>query len=219
MKKIIISIIIVIAAVQFSNAQSYNWGAFNECGTHTLGAEFGLEYGMTIGLRYGYYLPVFLPMMFTADVQIPFGYQVMDDVKARIGVQLQMPAIQDFRFIVKYNLVSKRFNNPYTRQYSFGNEIGLIAGYYRQKWFVAAEFSYDNTSISHIHHSENYLDFYPDAKDGWYKNFAGNFYYGLQGGYSFKNIDLSLKVGQPRNKNFKMTTLPYSATLNVTYRF
>ncbi len=219
MKKLIISIFILALYTQLSMAQSYNWAAYSDKGTHNVAAEVGLDYGVSLSVRYSYYLPAFTPMMFMADFQVPMGKELFDDHKVRLGLQAQLAEVDNFRFLVKYNLTAKRLQNVYTSQYSFGNEIGLIAGYYRSKWYAGAEFTYDNTSITHISHSEKYKNDYPGAENGWYKNFAGNFYYGIQGGYSFKSIDLSLRMGQTKNKEFKNNTLPFYTTLGVNFRF
>ena len=61
---------------------------------------------------------------------------------------------------------------------------------------------------------------YSNVKDGWYEPATGgNFYYGLQTGFSFKQIDLTFKIGKVISQDLKTTPLiPYNAQLGVNYK-
>jgi hypothetical protein len=93
---------------------------------------------------------------------------------------------------------------------NFGSEFSLTAGYYRSKWHAAVEFGFDKAIVTHIKHSRLYTEYNPGVKDGWYIPTAGNFFYGLQGGFSFGTNDLYAKFGKTLAQDFKTEpTVPF----------
>ena len=96
-----------------------------------------------------------------------------------------------------------------------------MGGYYQRCWFIAAEFGVDWAITTHIAHSQFYRDtVYADAKDGWYANTGGEFYYGLLGGYSFPSVDIIVRAGQRRDlAKARASFLPFYATVGVNVRF
>jgi hypothetical protein len=62
---------------------------------------------------------------------------------------------------------------------------------------------------------------YPNAKDGWYEPATGgNFYYGVQTGYSFGNNDVTLKAGKVIQQDFKTDpVIPFYFQLGYNRRF
>ena len=94
-----------------------------------------------------------------------------------------------------------------------------VIGYYKPKWFVAVEVGFDKAIVTHFKHSENFRNNFPDVQDGWYAPTGGNFHYGIQTGYSFKNSDLTLTIGNFITQDFKTTPLiPYYFKLGYNYR-
>lgn len=82
----------------------------------------------------------------------------------------------------------------------------LVIGLYKTRWFVAGETGFDKAIVTHFKHSDLYKENSPLVQDGWYQPATGgNFYYGVQTGYSFKTADLTLKLaGNPvHTKIFK----------------
>ncbi len=95
-----------------------------------------------------------------------------------------------------------------------------VIGYYKPKWFVAGEVGFDKAIVTHFKHSENFINDFPNTQDGWYEpSTGGNFHYGIQTGYSFKNSDLTLTIGNFITQDFKTTPLiPYYFKLGYNYR-
>ncbi|HET9434749.1 MAG TPA: hypothetical protein VFO37_13370, partial [Chitinophagaceae bacterium] len=57
-------------------------------------------------------------------------------------------------------------------------------------------------------HTDSYKALYPLVKEGWYEpSTGGNFYCGLQGGYSFKRSDIYLKAGKIVEQDFQTNPL------------
>lgn len=214
----IVPILILLSTVSLK-AQSYNWARYDQEKIHHLSAEFSVDYGITVTLRYSRYSHFFLPVMFQTDITVPAGTDLMDDFRYRLGWQATFLEVSGFHLSGKINAVARRYESIYTRQHGFGGEYGISAGYYRHRWYVAAETGYGHTDITHIRHTTSYLDIYPGAKDGWYGDLAGNFFYGLQAGISFKTLDLTLRAGMTRNRWFESNTIPMYAGIGINYRF
>ncbi|HEY0680196.1 MAG TPA: hypothetical protein VGD17_18050, partial [Chitinophagaceae bacterium] len=63
---------------------------------------------------------------------------------------------------------------------------------------------------THIKHSSLMKQYNPDVQTGWYIPTGGNFFYGLQGGYSFGRNDLFAKVGKTVTQDLKTRAMvPY----------
>jgi hypothetical protein len=72
-----------------------------------------------------------------------------------------------------------------------------------------------------LKHSQLYRDIYPDVIDGWYSPpSGGNFYYGLQAGFSLKQQDIYLKAGKVVTQDFKTEpTVPLFVQIGINFRF
>ena len=104
---------------------------------------------------------------------------------------------------------------------NFGSDFSGIVGYYRTHWFVAGEVGFDKAIVTNFKHSELYKDQYPDVVDGWYEPATGgNFYYGLQAGFSFRKQDIYLRAGKILTQDYKTKPLiPYYGQLGCNIRF
>ena len=81
--------------------------------------------------------------------------------------------------------------------------MGIVAGYYKPKWFVAGEAGFDKAIVTQFKHKDLYKQNFPSVKDGWYEPATGgNFYYGLQTGLSFRRNDIYLKAGKILAEDF-----------------
>ncbi len=119
------------------------------------------------------------------------------------------------------NGIFRRYENPLIRFLNFGAETKGTIGYYKPKWFAAAETGFDKAVITHFKHTNAYREaIYLHAKDGWYDPATGgHFYYGLQAGYSFKKIDITLNVGKVLSQDLKtMPLIPYYLMLGCNFR-
>ena len=58
-------------------------------------------------------------------------------------------------------------------------------------------------------------------QDGWYEPATGgDFYYGLQGGFSMKKADITLKSGKILQQDFKsQPLLPFYGQLGLNFKF
>jgi hypothetical protein len=221
MKKIIILstfFSIIIAGVGM--AQSLNWRNLEKGNLHIINVNAGWDYGMTAGLGYGRKLPIKLPLVLNVDYSAPFGEKVFDDFKARLGGQAELYRWRNFSVSAKMNAVFRRYQDEMAQLSSFGSEFSTTVGYYKPKWFAAGEFGFDKAIATHIRNSDIMKANYPGIKNGWYVPTAGNFFFGILTGYSFRNNDLYLRAGKEMTQHGKESnSLPVYLQLGFNMKF
>lgn len=227
MKTFTIKSIILIASFSFFqnkiSAQVINWKNISKQNKHLLHVNVGAEYGVTAGLGYHHLIPVrSFPLWIGGEFSTPAGKKPADDFKVRLGAQIRIAAFNNFQFSAKLQGISRRFQNQSVTLFNFGSDFAGTLGYYRKHWFCGAEAGFDKAIVTNFKHSEWYKkNIYSNVQDGWYEPATGgNFYYGLQGGYSMKKIDITLKAGKLLQQDFKsQPLLPFYGQLGVNYRF
>ena len=201
-------------------SQTINWSRLQKEDRHIVSVNAGLEYSLVAGLGYGYQLKTKMPVVLTADFSMPFGENLLDDHKAKLGATFKFAKIGDVHFTGKVQGIFRRYESDFVRMVNFGSDVAATAGYYKKKWFVAGEIGFDKAIVTNFKHSQLYKDVYPNVQDGWYEPATGgNFYYGLQSGLSFKRSDLTLKLGKVVTQDFKTTPgIPFYIQLGYSFR-
>ncbi|MGV7106992.1 hypothetical protein [Flavobacterium sp. U410] len=202
------------------NTQVINWKNINQ--NNLLNAGLGLEYGSIYNIGYAHQINIGkLPLLLNAEISIPFGKKKFDDYKTKIGGIIRVIKINNINVGVKVQGIFRVYNNDFVRILNFGSDFSTTIGYYKPKWFVAAEAGFDKAIVSHFKHTDLYLSNFPDVVDGWYEpSTGGNFYYGLQTGYSFKKQDITLKIGKLITQDFDTTPMiPFYLQLGCNYKF
>lgn len=223
--KTLIKIIIIsglILSIRSVNAQTINWASLNDGSKHIVNATFGLEYGVIYGVGYGYQINTRLfPIVVNFEYSFPSGNKIFDDFKTKIGVQIRWIEYHGFQFSTKIHGVFRRCGNDFDRLVNFGSDVSGIIGYYRPRLFVAGEVGFDKAIVTHFKHSKAYKDQYPDVVDGWYEPATGgNFYYGLQAGFSFGKQDVYLRAGKILTQDYKTTPMvPIYSQLGFNIKF
>ena len=221
MKKIqIITAFILLISSHNSYSQTTNWKNLKREEKHLLNINAGWEYSFVYGLNYGYHFDIKLPIIAEISFSFPSGETLFDDFKTKIGGQVNLYKIDDFYFNASVHGIYRRYENPLAQLQNFGADANGIIGYYKTKWFVAAEFGFDKAIVTHLNHTSIYKEAYPEVKNGWYEpTTGGNFNYGLQGGYSFKRSDLTLRVGKVITEDFKTEPLiPFYLQLGYNWK-
>jgi hypothetical protein len=219
------SIIIISAFSFFYNkiyAQVVNWENIPTTSRHLLHTNIGAEYGVTFGLGYHHLIPVKkFPLWIGAECSMPSGNRLADDFKMRLGAQIKLIALNHFQFSARIQGISRRYHNQSVILFNFGSDFAGTLGYYRKHWFMGAEAGFDKAIVTHFKHSDWYKkNIYDNVQDGWYEPATGgNFYYGLQGGYSMKKVDFTIKAGKVLQQDFKLQPLlPFYGQLGVNFR-
>jgi hypothetical protein len=219
MKTITLIIVSFFIGIDFSYAQTLNWASAQKEQRHIVNLNTGLDYGLTLGIAYGYQLKTTLPVVLGAEYSLPSGKNIGDDFKTKIGVQIRWFNLRDFHFNTKIQGVFKRYENNYARLVNFGSDMSGIIGYYKPKWFLAGEVGFDKAIVTHFKHTDLMNENFA-AKNGWFSPATGgNFYYGIQSGFSWRSHDLTIKAGKTIAQDFKTEPLlPFYVQLGYNLR-
>lgn len=227
MKTITLKSIIIIAAFSFSQkkiyAQVINWKNISKQTKHLLHANAGAEYGITTGLGYHHLIPIKkFPLWMGGEFSIPSGDKFTDDFKVRLGAQIRIAAFNHFQFSARVQGISRRYQNQSVTLFNFGSDFAGALGYYRKNWFLCVESGFDKAIVTNFKHSGWYeKNIFENVQDGWYEPATGgDFYYGLQGGFSMKKADITLKSGKILQQDFKsQPLLPFYGQLGLNFKF
>ena len=222
MKRILFIVLVLTQTSQYNTAfsQTLNWAALDST-RHILNANFGLDYSVSYGVGYGYKLNTKLPVVLNTNFSMPAGENMFDDFKTKIGGQVFLLNKSNFVGSISLFGIYRKYQTQLVRLQNFGSDIKGTFGYYKTRWFTAAEVGFDKAIVTHFKHSQKYRDeIYAEVVNGWYEPATGgNFYYGLQGGYSFKKVDMTINLGKVVSQDFKTSPfLPFYLNLGINYR-
>lgn len=204
------------------DAQPINWANLREEDKHIVNANFGAEYGVIFGIGYGYLIKTDLfDIVPGFEFSFPSGNKIFDDFKTKPGVQIRWYKFSDFQLSTTIQGIFRRYENDFVRMVNFGSDLSASIGYYKPRWCISSEFGFDKAIVTHFKHSQQYKTRYPGVVDGWYEpTTGGNFHFGLQMGYSFKNQGVFLKGGKIIQQDFKTNPLlPIYAQLALNKKF
>lgn len=218
--KIIAAILFLLHLSYKAHSQNINWQNLDKDQKHIFNLNTGFEYGMVFGAAYSYQLKTKLPTLLSIEYSSPAGKKVLDDFKTKIGVQVRVLKIDNFCVSAKINGVFRKLDDPLVKIVNFGSDFSTTVGYYKSRWYVAGEAGFDKAIATHFKHSDLFKEYFAGVKNGWYQPATGgHFYFGLQTGVSFKNIDITIKGGRIITQDFKTKPLiPFYAQLGVNMR-
>lgn len=220
MKKILTTACAVFLLSTAALAQTMNWQSISPDQKHIIQVHAALDYSTSFGAGYGYQIKSKLPLILSTQLSIPAGDQFMDDFKSKLGGQVRVYAYKSFMASVSVYANFRAHQTDLVKLQSFGSELTGVAGFYKSRWFAAAEFGFDKAIATHIKHRDQMKQYYPDVQDGWYVPTAGNFNYGIQGGCTFSTYDVTLRIGKLTDQNFQTTAnLPYYLQIGANKRF
>jgi len=222
MKTIIALIVFLFSLLtsHISQAQTINWESLQKDQKHILNVNAGWDYSFVYGLSYGYHLKTKMPIILESSISFASGEVIFDDFKTKIGGQINVYQIKNFRFNASLHGIYRKYGNPLVTLQNFGADAGIVIGYYKPKCFISGEFGFDKAIVTHFKHSNIYREVYPDVKNGWFEPATGgNFNFGIQSGYSFNKNDLTIRLGKVMNEDFKSTPLiPFYVQLGYNYK-
>lgn len=200
-------------------SQVYNWKALDST-KHIITAGIDWDYSVSYKVAYGYKVNTDIPLILNMSISIPSGENVFDDIKTKVGGQIVIINKSNYKGSLGLYGIYRRYENELVRLQNLGTELNARFGYYKPKWFLAAEISFDKAISTHFKHTETYRNYiYNDVDDGWTNTTAGHFLYGLQSGYSFKKSDITFSFGGVINDNFERSPLvPYYINLGYNYK-
>lgn len=201
------------------NAQVLNWQNLSREQRHIIHVNAGMEYALIYGAGYNFHPATRRPLLLGLDISLPVGNRAFDDLKVRTGIQLELYKMNKLRLSGQIKGIYRRYENPIVQLDNFGSETGLTLGYYRRRWFVAADGNFDKAIVTHFKHSAAAREDFPGITNGWFVPTAGNFLYGLQAGFSLKHTDITLKAGKIVSQDFRHAPMiPYYAQLGCSWK-
>lgn len=206
--------------VQRGNAQSINWQNLASDQKHIATVQLGWDYSLSYGAGYAYQVSSKPPVLLTTSFSFPSGEKIFDDFKTKLGAQVRFWQIRQFHFSGAVMGIYRQYKNPLVHLQNLGAEATVVTGYYATHWHVAGEFGFDKAIATHFDHSKDYEAYvYDGVKDGWSAATGGNFSYGIQVGYSFKQQDLVFKIGKTITEDFNSSPLvPFYAQLGCHFK-
>lgn len=218
-KNIIMIVLLSLSAI--AKAQSINWKNLTAKDKQFVSASINAAYGLIYEVGYGYHVNAHVPVVLHAAYSFPSGNKLTDDFKTRLGATFQIYEVNNVRFSANVYGVFRRYENDFVRLLNFGSDLSGIIGFYKTKWFAAAELGFDKAIVTNFKHSSFYKNNFPSVKDGWYQPATGgNFYYALQAGYSFHRNDIYLKAGKIITQDFTTSpSIPFYGQLGFNFKF
>ncbi|MGC1241068.1 MAG: hypothetical protein WA874_05755 [Chryseosolibacter sp.] len=221
--KNIIYFSLILTAVTIADdtfAQTVNWRSLQEEQKHIVNLNAGWDYASTFGIGYGYKLNTKIPLIIGTEFSLPAGEDLLDDFKTKAGIQAEVFRSDNFAVSVKIQGIYRRYQSDFVTMGNFGSEFSAALGYYKTRWYAATELGFDKSIVTKVRHSALMQEYYPEIRDGWYIPSGGNFFYGLQAGYSFPSYDIYLKTGKIITEDFKTKpSIPFYFNIGVNKRF
>lgn len=221
--KNIIYFAIMLTAVSITSdtfSQTVNWRSIQEGQNHIVNLNAGWDYGSTFGVAYGYKLNTNIPLIIGTEFSLPAGEDLLDDLKTKAGIQAEVFRSDNFAATVEIQGIYRRYQSDFVTMGNFGSEFSAVLGYYKTRWYAATELGFDKSIVTKVRHSSLMKEYYPEIQDGWYIPSGGNFFYGLQAGYSFPSYDIYVKTGKIITEDFKTKpSIPFYLNLGVNVRF
>ncbi len=206
---------------QEGNAQTLNWRSL-EGTRHIIHASIGWDYGLSYSLGYAYQFRTNIPVILSSSFSIPSGNNPFDDYKSKLGAQVLLLNQSNLKGSLSLHGIFRSYENSLIRLRNVGGETKGVFGYYQPRWFVAGEVGFDKAIVTHFRHSDTFKEhIFQEVLDGWYEPASGgNFHYGFQAGYSFRQLDLTFAFGKVVTEDFRTTPLiPYYVGLGLNYRW
>lgn len=183
----------------------------------------GIEPGVMTSLGYEYDIDI-KTIHRTVSVYTELGLSIMQlDIKNsnnELGIRIPLVEWKSFRIIDVLNTTIGRINNHNFNStvFTLGNEINI--GYYGTNGYITTIAEYEKFLFSHLSHTDYYRStYYPEAVDGWYKSAGGMLQFGLKGGFSLAETDISLEIKKGFTEQLNTYASPFHINLLVGYSF
>jgi len=128
-----------------------------------------------------------------------------------------------FNIIANIGAENKYLENVVHKANIYNWLVGVMPGYYSDKWYFGVEVMYKWLFGAKFTHTDYYKEIYPEVKDGWYKYQNGYLNLSLNIGKRItKRFDVDFWAGYRFTndfKNYQPYLTPYFSNLSVNYRF
>ena len=218
-RHLVLALLFTVALATSTSAQ-WNVARF-ESNPNRIYTTFGLDPAFFPAVGYGRVVSVFgHAIQLAGEAGIVAAEIDTRDFRARLHLLTSIVRWRSLHLTGSTAFIARGTDNSIYRGYNFGTDLTGALGIYRSGWFVAAEFGIDKAGATHISHSDWYRTyFYPEAKDGWYRDPGGTVHYGLSAGLTVGRAELLLRYGQLRTEEFNELTPPLYASIGLGFAF
>lgn len=220
MKRVFLFAVLMLASGHQRLAAQWNLARL-EPGDATWQVSTALDPAIITSIGYRQLRTVFgARTQFGVEAGVVAGNADLGDYRARLEAGVQVYRRGSFRTVASAAFLTRGTSNTVFRGTNFGADVGLTAGMYRPRWFVAGETGYDKPIVTHVTHTQGYRrTYYADAKDGWYIDTGGTRRLGVVTGTSLRGVELMLRAGVARTRGGEALVAPVCATLGMGFRF
>ncbi|MEE9167207.1 MAG: hypothetical protein V3U24_07090 [Candidatus Neomarinimicrobiota bacterium] len=221
MKRLAFIFLIIVAQTQNISARE----VFNQLQPGARNVYFNFEMDPVFAIVAGYARNIEIKKLsrnvtLTGDITLPIFVMDLKHYRIDLGSRTALFNSEKWNIISALSVINKGTDNPVYAGYLFSIEEGLLLGHFATEWYMAIDLSYEKFLFTKIEHTHWYKEsVHTDAKDGWYSSTGGNITFGLQGGYTFRNvIELTLRFGMYKTEGFNNAGgIPFVVNIGMNY--
>ncbi len=197
----------------------------SEAGNDAASVRVGVDDALvTLGLGYtrGIALPrIRRSLMVGGSFSMPMTRPDFGDFEVGVSVRMDAVRARGFALPLAHGVSLVRTRNELFDGVGLATWLASYPGYYRPRWFAAAEVRWDQTWASHIRHRAPYgTVIYPDAVDGWYAVPTWAMRFGLRaGGLVHPRLEIMLRGGYRQTPGMDPISPPLYVDLTLGVRF
>ena len=157
----------------------------------------------------------------SGSFDLPMAQPDFGDWRLRAGFRMEAFRWRGLAIPVRIDGVVRMLSNRSVQAVGLGTELSSMPGWYADRWFAAAEVSWDQSWTTHLRHSNLYRSVvYEGVQDGWYGLPGFTMRYGARvGGLVTPFLEVWLRGGYEQHGRFDTLAPPLYAVLGTTARF
>jgi hypothetical protein len=225
MRRLALAAFAVASLPSFARASEVGTSLPSQAGSNAIHLRAGFDDALAVtGLGYtrGIALKrIRRSLMIGGELAIPMTRPDFGDRRLTLGVRMNAVQTHGFELPIAAGARFINTKNKLFEGVGFGSYLATYPGYYRPRWFVAAEVRWDHTWATHIEHSKAYRErIYPGAQDGWLGKSAWSMRYGLRaGGLPHPRIEIMARVGYEQIPGMRPVIPALYADVTLGVRF
>ncbi len=224
MKKISLTIFVLVLWLTNSDAQQISNGFFNQSeAKNSLSISFDLDPSFYIGLEYDRIFDLNIKN-FSRKLNAQVGVKTYG-AYTDINYGVSMFALADSKWNIILNLAGEtKFSSNYVNNATGFNFIfSAMPGFFKEKWYLGLELMYKNGVAQYLKHTPAYKLEQPTVQDGWYDTGLMYYYFSLNAGFRFsERTETNIRIGYRTTSDFTAYPpyiFPYFLDINFRYRF
>ena len=165
-------------------------------------------------------------IVFSGDLKLPYLLLDTEHYLAKLSARVKIVNFTNWHILKRLSLLYGETENALYFANNVSLDETLLIGYFvpasLRGWHVSGEIGYTKFLYTDINHNEWYRNtHFSEARSGWYSKTGGNFSFGINGGYKFKDtIETTLRLIMKRTEKFNAIEGPlFYGNLGVNFYF